>query len=436
VPRWIPLVVLGAALLPAGLARADVPPPVEPPPVTDPTATAPVPTDPAAPPVTAPPVTAPTVTAPAPATTAPGPAPTIPYGPETPPAMPVRQDPDRLWAVPAATRLAVKGLWTRPIGDLDAPATRRELARIAIGISGGPSAEAAARMPADVDPTAPDALALAEAVRRGWLAAPGGQVGPDQPVTAGEADQVLVRAMGLDAERRGLANLATADGRRFALPDAFASEVLAREAGLRHNYPSVQDRLERAPDETVARADLAGMGAAALAVRTQPRRRALLRPFATVRLPAMSARGFARIQSALLQVGQPYVWGGEWPTTASPEGPQSHGGFDCSGLAWFAVQSAARQSELGPVGGLLSRTTADRMAYAVPGRRIGLRATRPGDMLFFGSLGRRSRPGTISHMALIAGNGWIVQSSGTRDGVSLTRRATYWPSGEALAKRL
>jgi NlpC/P60 family len=358
------------------------------------------------------------------------PAPLAPVAPAIPPT---DAEAAHAWAAPAATRLAARGLWPVPIRDLAAPAARRELARIAVGLAGGPPPAVAEPALADVAPGDPDGPALAEAVRRGWLVAPGGVVGPDGPVSAGEVDRVMVRLLGLDAERRGLAALATTDGRRFRLPTGFPSEVLVREAGLRHNYPARWDRYELDPPDVMSRADLAGMGAAAAELLATPGRRASLAVFRHVVLPALDPVEFERVQSAVAQVGSPYVWGGDWPTTASPEGAQDHGGFDCSGLAWFAFRAGQGQVEAGL--SILPRATADLMAFAVPSERVGLRRLSGGDLLFFGDRGVRTRPGAISHVALVAGNGWLVQSSGSRDGVSLTRRATYWAGGEAQGRR-
>ena len=398
--RLAGVALAAASLSAAGVARADVVPPASPPAASirpdpgslDPVAAAgwslrarttePAPT-PRPPPVAAAPL---------------GPAPRL-----TP------QLPSRRWALPAAARLGREGLWPSPIGDLDAPATRGELFQIASAV----------------------ALRAGAPVPDHW--APRGAL--ERPVTAGEADRVLVRAMGLDAERRSLAHLATADGRRFALPPGFPSEVLAREAGLRHNYPAGEERLERAPGQDVARADLAGMGAAALAVASHPAFRERLAAYADIQLPAMDEVTFVRIQRALSQVGQPYVWGGEWPTAGSPAGPQARGGFDCSGLVWFAFRAGRAEAELGALGGGLGRTTADALAWGGGAPRVALTALRPGDLVFFGPHGRRSRPGTIDHVAIVAGAGWMVQATGTRDGVSLTRVAAYWPRGLALARR-
>src|SRR5262249_40189576 len=68
------------------------------------------------------------------------------------------------------------------------------------------------------------------------------------------------------------------------------------------------------------------------------------------------------------------------------------------------------------------------------GGRVGVGAMAPGDLIFFGPAGRRSRYGSITHMAIALGDGWIVQSSGSRDGVSITRLASYWPAGVAFAR--
>jgi cell wall-associated NlpC family hydrolase len=60
---------------------------------------------------------------------------------------------------------------------------------------------------------------------------------------------------------------------------------------------------------------------------------------------------------------------------------------------------------------------------------------RPGDLVFFGPRGRRSRPGTVTHVALDLGGGLIVQASGSRAGVSVTPLATYWPAGLVWGRR-
>ena len=196
-----------------------------------------------------------------------------------------------------------------------------------------------------------------------------------------------------------------------------------RELGLLHNRR--RDELERAKREPVRLADLASMVDRARALTPEDRLRVSL--FRGIRLPAMGAARLAVVEAALGQVGQPYVWGGDWPTTGSPVGPQEHGGFDCSGLAWWAHRAG---------GGALDRRTADHMAWERPRERSRVEATLPGDLVFFADRGRRARRGDVSHMGIALGHGWMAQSSGSRAGVSVTFLPGYWPGGQAFGRRV
>jgi cell wall-associated NlpC family hydrolase len=46
-----------------------------------------------------------------------------------------------------------------------------------------------------------------------------------------------------------------------------------------------------------------------------------------------------------------------------------------------------------------------------PSARITADALQPGDLVFFGSRGVRSKPAEIGHMGIYVGNGWMVHSS-------------------------
>ena len=46
------------------------------------------------------------------------------------------------------------------------------------------------------------------------------------------------------------------------------------------------------------------------------------------------------------------------------------------------------------------------------GRRIAFASLEPGDLLFFGTSGPRSKPSQIYHIGIYLGGGWIIQSSG------------------------
>lgn len=330
-------------------------------------------------------------------------------------AAPAAPDPFA-WARPAAAQLGRAGLWSPAPAQLGRDATRRDLARLTAHLGETTTSEPLPAL-ADVARGDPDWVALADAARRGLLSAPHGRVRPDDPVTAREADQAFVRLLPLEAERRGLASLP------YRLPAGFPSEVLAAELGLRHNLPAADDALERGPEQPARVADLIRMAARTMGLLAHP---GLLGRVAALRAPAVRPPADpvrrAELQRALRQVGEPYVWGGEWPTPASPVDPQAAGGFDCSGLAWFALRDTGR-------------ATADEMAWTRGWPRIAPRYLRPGDLVFFGPRGRRSRPGTVTHMALYLGGGLMVQSSGSRAGVSVSRMATYWPGGLAWGRR-
>jgi peptidoglycan DL-endopeptidase CwlO len=102
----------------------------------------------------------------------------------------------------------------------------------------------------------------------------------------------------------------------------------------------------------------------------------------TARLPIGPASGSAQtaVQTALAQIGDPYVWGAA--------GPDS---FDCSGLTMFAWASAG-----------VGLPHSSRAQYGV-GRQISRSEVRAGDLVFFYS--------PISHVGLAINSSQMVHAS-------------------------
>jgi peptidoglycan DL-endopeptidase CwlO len=99
----------------------------------------------------------------------------------------------------------------------------------------------------------------------------------------------------------------------------------------------------------------------------------------------MAARAVAYARS---QLGKPYVWG--------EQGPSS---FDCSGLTW----AAWRHAGLG-----WDRMTAAGQWQALRGQPVGRGAFKPGDLVFYAH-----DPGdwrSIHHVGLYVGSGRMVEA--------------------------
>ncbi|TWD83390.1 cell wall-associated NlpC family hydrolase [Kribbella amoyensis] len=94
----------------------------------------------------------------------------------------------------------------------------------------------------------------------------------------------------------------------------------------------------------------------------------------------VSGRAGTAVQVALAQLGDPYVWGAEGPSS-----------FDCSGLMLYAW---------GKAGVSLSHSS---KAQASEGRRVSKSQLKPGDLVFY------YQP--ISHVGMYIGGGRIVHAS-------------------------
>jgi cell wall-associated NlpC family hydrolase len=92
-----------------------------------------------------------------------------------------------------------------------------------------------------------------------------------------------------------------------------------------------------------------------------------------------SGRAGAAVSAALSQLGDPYVWGADGPSS-----------YDCSGLMMYAW---------GKAGVSLSHSS---KAQAGEGRRVSRDQLMPGDLVFYYS--------PISHVAMYIGNGKIVHA--------------------------
>jgi cell wall-associated NlpC family hydrolase len=66
-------------------------------------------------------------------------------------------------------------------------------------------------------------------------------------------------------------------------------------------------------------------------------------------------------------------------------------------------------------------------------KRIAFDALEPGDVLFFGSNGTRSKSWQINHTAIYLGGGWLIQSSD--NGVAVAPLEGWYANRFAWARR-
>ena len=86
----------------------------------------------------------------------------------------------------------------------------------------------------------------------------------------------------------------------------------------------------------------------------------------------------------------------------------------------------------------LAETLSGRTTYAMSGevpaaKRIAYAKLQPGDVVFFGAKGPRSKPAEVDHAGVYAGEGWFVHSSS--QGVTLTPLTGWYRQRFAWARR-
>ena len=250
------------------------------------------------------------------------------------------------------------------------------------------------------------------------------------PVTVAQLDARLVRALDLSDAAATFGAGARAAG--LAAPSRFGNETVARLLGLRTNHPAVQDDLELLPSDPVTRAETAYSVAHVLRFdgwETQYVEDAA----ATFELPQARPWQKRVLDTAVRFTGFPYVWGGTSEKPEAPFGVDAPGGFDCSGFVWRVFKLQAY-----PGGAALSATIKGRTTYQMSGevpraKRVGFAKLQPGDVLFFGPSGPRSKPASIGHAGVYLGGGWMIHSSG--QGVAVTPLTGWYRQQFAWARR-
>jgi cell wall-associated NlpC family hydrolase len=158
---------------------------------------------------------------------------------------------------------------------------------------------------------------------------------------------------------------------------ALVDQVAAQQADLNSqiaDYQAQYDRLNAAQQQASrAQADRAPAAPSAKASSSAP-------AVSAGSVVANSAAAQTAVDTALAQVGKPYVW--------AAAGPNS---FDCSGLTQFAYRAA---------GVSLPHSSSGQSGI---GAAVSKADLQPGDLVFFYS--------PVSHVAMYIGNGQIVHAS-------------------------
>ena len=156
---------------------------------------------------------------------------------------------------------------------------------------------------------------------------------------------------------------------------------------------------ERRREEASQRAAFADYLAAARTVGT-----------ASARDGCASSAAREAVEVALAQLGSPYVWGAEGPST-----------FDCSGLTSFAYAAA---------GVTIPRVSRAQFAAYAASRPVAPTNLLPGDLVFFADNPRV--PGTIHHVGMYIGKGLMVEAPHTG---AVVRASSIWRPSYAGAVR-
>jgi hypothetical protein len=254
---------------------------------------------------------------------------------------------------------------------------------------------------------------------------------PGRLVSIRELDARLVAAGGLLSASRSI-RLGVANA-GLDPPDLVGTETVARLLGLRVNHPQSQEWLELAPRQPATRAE-AAYSLARMLLLTDVEKAGVAGLADAFALPTLTEWQRKVLGRAVRFIGHPYVWAGmsEWRQLLYyGEAP---GGFDCSGLVWRVYKLEPFGDGVEPGTAIRGRTTYSMSAEMRKADRIPLVALQPGDLVFFGAQGVRSRPPEVNHMGIYAGNGWFVHASG--NGVTLQPLQGWYLQRFAWGRRL
>jgi cell wall-associated NlpC family hydrolase len=234
---------------------------------------------------------------------------------------------------------------------------------------------------------------------------------PGRAVTIRELDAALVGFLGLgDSARAVTAALKDAG---LAPKAGAGTETIARLLGFRFNHPAEQDSLELGLNDPATRAEAAYSLARLLDLSGWEQEWIRSQTDALV-LPELSPVQRQVLARAVSFVGYPYVWGGVSEAPQQPFGKAAPGGFDCSGFVWrvFKLEPFPGASALASV--LRGRTTYQMSGEVPPAQRIRKPENlEPGDLIFQGDGGPKSKPAQVGHAGIYLGGGWFVHSSGS-----------------------
>jgi cell wall-associated NlpC family hydrolase len=252
----------------------------------------------------------------------------------------------------------------------------------------------------------------------------------ETPVTMAGLDASLVRALDLRDAAVEFASGARTVG--IAPPSRFGNEVVARMLGLRTNHPAGQDSLELLPKDTATRAETAFSAARILGF-TGSATEAVRDEALTFELPELTTWQRQILRTAVSFIGYPYVWGGTSENTQAPLGTQTPGGFDCSGFVWRVYKLQRYDGADNLAATLHGRTTFEMSGEVPRAKRIPLAKIQPGDVLFWGAHGPKSKPSEVDHEGIYLGDGWFIHSSGY--GVAVAQLQGWYADRFAWARR-
>ena len=265
------------------------------------------------------------------------------------------------------------------------------------------------------------------------VASLGGAISVDDPyraVTVRELDARLVSLLGLRSAALQI-RLAALNGGLSPKP-WLGTETVARMLGLRVNHERETEHLELQLSQPATRAEAAYSIARVLAL-TADELTAARETAATFAVPYLADPERAVLERALGFVGSPYVWAGTSERQQKLDGKLRPGGFDCSGFVWRVYKLQSYPEAPGVAKTLRGRTTYAMSGEVAPSARIARGALKPGDVVFFGDRGVRSKPSEVGHMGIYVGNDWFVHSS--RFGTTLAPMRDWYETRFAWGRR-